>query len=114
MLIKLRIELNFHCVFYFSLFKRLEYDAYRNDLENVQMGPRDSTSTPRIEDAKTKFDEHKQKYETLRADVAIKLKFLEENKVTHLFCFLNNYFLIPTSHKFLFNSNTFEEFYTLI
>lgn len=60
---------------------RLEYDAYRNDLENVQMGPRDSTSTPRIEDAKTKFDEHKQKYETLRADVAIKLKFLEENKV---------------------------------
>ncbi|XP_029636030.1 arfaptin-2 isoform X2 [Octopus sinensis] len=60
---------------------RLEYDAYRNDLEFAQMGPRDSNSIPKVEDAKTKFEEHKQKYESLRADVAIKLNFLEENKV---------------------------------
>ncbi|XP_048776141.1 arfaptin-2-like isoform X3 [Ostrea edulis] len=60
---------------------RLEYDAYRSDVESLQLGPRDSTPAQRIEEAQRKFEEHKAKFEKLRGDVAIKLKFLDENRV---------------------------------
>ncbi|XP_062584982.1 arfaptin-2-like isoform X1 [Saccostrea cucullata] len=60
---------------------RLEYDAYRNDVEALQLGPRDSTPAQKIEEAKKKFEDHKEKFEKLRGDVAIKLKFLDENRV---------------------------------
>ena len=36
----------------------------------------------RIDAAQLQFQVHKDKYEQLRADVTIKLKFLEENKVS--------------------------------
>ncbi|KAM9019652.1 arfaptin-2 isoform 2-T2 [Ara ararauna] len=60
---------------------RLEYDAYRTDLEELSMGPRDAGTLSRLDAAQSHFQSHKDKYEKLRADVAIKLKFLEENKV---------------------------------
>ncbi|KAM6341423.1 LOW QUALITY PROTEIN: arfaptin-2 [Podargus strigoides] len=60
---------------------RLEYDAYRTDLEELSVAPRDAGSLCRLEAAQGQFQSHKEKYERLRADVAIKLKFLEENKV---------------------------------
>ncbi|KAM8820474.1 arfaptin-2 isoform 2-T2 [Eudromia elegans] len=60
---------------------RLEYDAYRTDLEELSMGPRDAGTLCRLDAAQSHFQSHKDKYEKLRADVAIKLKFLEENKV---------------------------------
>ncbi|NWR59880.1 ARFP2 protein, partial [Bucorvus abyssinicus] len=60
---------------------RLEYDAYRTDLEELSMGPRDAGTLCRLDAAQSQFQSHKDKYEKLRADVAIKLKFLEENKV---------------------------------
>ncbi|XP_043359886.1 arfaptin-2 isoform X6 [Dermochelys coriacea] len=60
---------------------RLEYDAYRTDLEELSMGPRDTTTLCRLDAAQSHFQSHKEKYEKLRADVAIKLKFLEENKI---------------------------------
>lgn len=60
---------------------RLEYDAYRTDLEELSMGPRDAGAVSRLDAAQSQFQSHKDKYEKLRADVAIKLKFLEENKV---------------------------------
>ena len=50
-------------------------------MEALQLGPRDSTTIPKIEEAQRKFTYHKEKYDRLRGDVAIKLKFLEENKV---------------------------------
>ncbi|XP_032909075.1 arfaptin-2 isoform X3 [Catharus ustulatus] len=59
---------------------RLEYDAYRTDLEELSMGPRDASAVSRLDAAQSQFQSHKDKYEKLRADVAIKLKFLEENK----------------------------------
>ncbi|XP_026517654.1 arfaptin-2-like, partial [Terrapene carolina triunguis] len=59
----------------------LEYDAYRTDLEELSMGPRDASTLCRLDAAQTHFQSHKGKYEKLRADVAIKLKFLEENKI---------------------------------
>eukprot|EP00058_Branchiostoma_floridae_P015492 XP_002600980.1 hypothetical protein BRAFLDRAFT_79183 [Branchiostoma floridae] len=47
---------------------RVEYDAYRTDLEQLVIIP----SCCRA---------HKDKFDRLRGDVAVKLKFLEENKV---------------------------------
>ncbi|NXB92847.1 ARFP2 protein, partial [Vidua chalybeata] len=61
--------------------RRLEYDAYRTDLEELSMGPRDAGAVSRLDAAQSQFQSHKDKYEKLRADVAIKLKFLEENKI---------------------------------
>ncbi|XP_016381446.1 arfaptin-2b isoform X4 [Sinocyclocheilus rhinocerous] len=60
---------------------RLEFDAYRADLEELNMGPRDAVTMARIEAAQQQYQIHKEKYERLRSDVSIKLKFLEENKV---------------------------------
>ncbi|ELU14054.1 hypothetical protein CAPTEDRAFT_154485 [Capitella teleta] len=60
---------------------RVEYDAYRADLDAWNQAPRDSTTIARLEDAQKKFSGHKEKFDRLRADVAIKLKFLDENKV---------------------------------
>ncbi|XP_023661114.1 arfaptin-2b isoform X7 [Paramormyrops kingsleyae] len=60
---------------------RLEFDAYRADLEELNLGPRDAVTLARIETAQNEYQDHKDKYERLRSDVSVKLKFLEENKV---------------------------------
>ncbi|XP_071755417.1 arfaptin-2b isoform X1 [Centroberyx gerrardi] len=60
---------------------RLEFDAYRSDLEELSLGPRDAVAMARIDAAQQQYQVHKDKYEHLRSDVIIKLKFLEENKV---------------------------------
>ncbi|XP_078140262.1 arfaptin-2-like isoform X1 [Centroberyx gerrardi] len=60
---------------------RLEFDAYRSDLEEMSLGPRDAAAMVRIEMAQQEYQVHRDKYERLRSDVTIKLKFLEENKV---------------------------------
>ncbi|XP_041822657.1 arfaptin-1 isoform X1 [Chelmon rostratus] len=62
-------------------FARVEYDAYRTDLEELNLGPRDATTMPKIELSQQQFQIHREKYERMRNDVSIKLKFLEENKV---------------------------------
>ncbi|KAM9434085.1 arfaptin-1 isoform 5-T6 [Clarias gariepinus] len=60
---------------------RIEYDAYRTDLEELNLGPRDASTLPKIEQSQAQFQIHREKYEKMRNDVAVKLKFLEENKV---------------------------------
>ncbi|XP_031719670.1 arfaptin-2-like isoform X3 [Anarrhichthys ocellatus] len=60
---------------------RLEFDAYRSDLEELSLGPRDSATMVRIDMAQHDYQIYRDKYERLRSDVTIKLKFLEENKV---------------------------------
>ncbi|XP_029302930.1 arfaptin-2-like isoform X3 [Cottoperca gobio] len=60
---------------------RLEFDAYRSDLEELSLGPRDAAAMVRIEMAQHDYQIHRDKYERLRSDVTIKLKFLDENKV---------------------------------
>lgn len=64
-----------------SLCCRVEYDAYRTDLEELNLGPRDATTLPKIEQSQIQFQIHREKYEKMRNDVSIKLQFLEENKV---------------------------------
>lgn len=60
---------------------RLEFDAYRSDLEELSQGPRDAVAMARIEAAQQQYQVHKEKYERLRSDVTIKIRFMEENKV---------------------------------
>ncbi|KAM6440835.1 arfaptin-1 isoform 6-T9 [Liasis olivaceus] len=60
---------------------RIEYDAYRTDLEELNLGPRDANTLPKIEQSQQLFQVHKEKYDKMRNDVSVKLKFLEENKV---------------------------------
>ncbi|XP_060902975.1 arfaptin-2-like isoform X3 [Labrus mixtus] len=60
---------------------RLEFDAYRSDMEELSLGPRDAATMVRIEMAQHDYQIHRDKFERLRSDVTIKLKFLEENKV---------------------------------
>lgn len=60
---------------------RVEYDAYRTDLEELNLGPRDAATMPKIELSQQQFQIHRAKYERMRNDVSVKLKFLEENKV---------------------------------
>ncbi|XP_028455526.1 arfaptin-1 isoform X3 [Perca flavescens] len=62
-------------------FARVEYDAYRTDLEELNLGPRDAAAMPKIEHCQQQFQIHREKYERMRNDVSVKLKFLEENKV---------------------------------
>uniref|UniRef100_A0A8C5R6U0 ARF interacting protein 2 n=1 Tax=Leptobrachium leishanense TaxID=445787 RepID=A0A8C5R6U0_9ANUR len=61
---------------------RLEFDAYRADLEELSLGPRDAATLCRIEIAQQNFQAHRVKYEKLRGDVTIKLRFLQENKAS--------------------------------
>lgn len=76
-----------HCAFRFFFLVlfllRIEYDAYRTDLEELNLGPRDANTLPKIEQSQQLFQVHKEKYDKMRNDVSIKLKFLEENKVSY-------------------------------
>ncbi|XP_028973671.2 arfaptin-1 isoform X2 [Esox lucius] len=60
---------------------RVEYDAYRCDLEDLNLGPRDTATLPKLEQAQRTFQNHREKYERSRDDLSVKLKLLEENKV---------------------------------
>lgn len=63
---------------------RVEYDAYRADMESLQLGPKDATTQAKLHESQLKYDRQKQKFDKLRQDVAVKLKFLDENKVSSL------------------------------
>lgn len=75
---------------------RIEYDAYRSDLEILLQSPISQSNA--LADAQRAHDEHKVEFEKLRADVSVKLRFLNENrvKVSHFYMVfsivLNGYF----------------------
>ena len=62
---------------------RIEYDAYRTDLELLAQDAKNEAGNNaiRLEEAQTNYDQHKHNFEKLRSDVSIKLKFLDENRV---------------------------------
>lgn len=62
---------------------RIEYDAYRTDLETQEA----QGQSLKTEEARRSFNEQKDKFESLRSNLQIKMKFLEENKVS-LFSFV--------------------------
>ncbi|GLH14871.1 Arfaptin-2 [Gryllus bimaculatus] len=60
---------------------RIEYDAYRTDLELLAQAPKTEANTARLEEAQHHYELHKTSFEKLRSDVSIKLKFLDENRI---------------------------------
>lgn len=44
--------------------------------------PRDSSSGQKVEDAQKRYQAHKDKFDKLRADVMVKMQFLDENRVS--------------------------------
>lgn len=57
---------------------RIEYDAYRTDLEGLTSKPEGAIG---VEEAQQNFELHRQHFMKLRTEVAIKMKFLDENRV---------------------------------
>ena len=52
---------------------RIEYDAYRTDLEALAQATKsDGSNAARLEEAQVNYEEHKQNFEKLRSDVSIK------------------------------------------
>lgn len=63
---------------------RVEYDAYRTDLENLTS--KADGAAVGVEEAQQNFEIHRQHFMKLRTEVAIKMKFLDENRVRHRNC----------------------------
>lgn len=61
-----------------KLFYRVEYDAYRMDLESSVNAEANANG----DETQKSYAKHKENYEKLRADVAVKMQFLDENRVS--------------------------------
>merc|ERR1711887_357693 len=60
---------------------RVEYDAYRGDLDYYREAPKTEVNQMKLGETETSFNNKKAEFEKLRSDVQIKLKFLDENRV---------------------------------
>ena len=61
---------------------RVEYDAYRTDLEYYrETAAKAPSSAAKLAEVEQSFELKKGEFEKLRSDVQIKLKFLDENRV---------------------------------
>ncbi|KAK0143431.1 Arfaptin-1 [Merluccius polli] len=60
---------------------RVEYDAYRCDLEELNLGPRDVSTRTKLEQAERNLQNQRKRYLQSRDDLSVKLRLLEENKV---------------------------------
>ncbi|XP_039266052.2 arfaptin-2-like [Styela clava] len=72
---------------------RVEFDAYRTELETLALSPRTAATVSKQGAAEVNFNKQKELYEKLRKDVGVKLQFLDENRVKvmqkHLLLFHN-------------------------
>ncbi|CAG5108603.1 Oidioi.mRNA.OKI2018_I69.chr1.g3871.t2.cds [Oikopleura dioica] len=59
---------------------RIEYDAYRNQLEELQMTQRNAMSG-KVRETQFKMDQARAAYEQKRSDVGVKLELLDENRI---------------------------------
>ncbi|CAG0916733.1 unnamed protein product [Notodromas monacha] len=60
---------------------RVEFDAYRTDMERVAQEPKSDASAAKMRESQQMYDSHRNRYEKLRGNVSVKLKFLHENRV---------------------------------
>lgn len=67
---------------------RIEYDAYRTDLESLM--PKADGAVD-FDEAQKNFEAHRQNFMKLRAEVTIKMKFLDENRVSYLYKIVRNF-----------------------
>ena len=63
---------------------RIEYDAYRTDLEFYGAARDTEINQLRLAETQLRFNEKKTEFEKLRSDVQIKLKFLDDNRVSRV------------------------------
>ena len=68
------------------IFFRTEYDAYRSDLEYYSTAPKTEINLTKQRETEDVFNRQKLEFERLRSDVQIKLKFLDENRVSSINC----------------------------
>lgn len=72
---------------------RVEYDAYRTELESLKLSPRTAAVISKQGAAEVNFTKQKAIYDKLRDDVGVKIQFLDENRVKvmqkHLLLFHN-------------------------
>ena len=65
---------------------RVRYDAFRSDLESlryaVEANPNNASKKNKLDQAELDFEANKTQYDNLRSDVSIKLKYLDENRVS--------------------------------
>lgn len=54
------------------------------DLETLAQAPHCDANVARIDEAQLNYEKYKEEFEKLRNDVEVKLKFLEENRVSTL------------------------------
>ena len=71
---------------------RVEYDAYRTDLEYYAANKNSEANEQKMSETQISFNNKKAEFEQLRSDVQIKLKFLDENRVSgstdfFIFCY---------------------------
>ncbi len=59
----------------------MEYDANRCDVERLQALPPTEQKNQQVSQLEAELANFKEKYEKLRKDVIIKIKFLDENRV---------------------------------
>ena len=60
---------------------RLEYDAYRFDMEILQNSPQTDQKKEQLKNLEQELLVYKENYEKLKNDVLIKTKFLDENRI---------------------------------
>uniref|UniRef100_A0A8D8V8M0 Arfaptin-2 n=1 Tax=Cacopsylla melanoneura TaxID=428564 RepID=A0A8D8V8M0_9HEMI len=61
---------------------RVEYDAYRTDLELLlQVSSNVDSNCSHLDEAQRNFQTHRESFEKLRNDVVVKLRFLDENRI---------------------------------
>merc|ERR1711970_435861 len=60
---------------------RVEYDAYRSDLDYYREAPKTEVNQMKLAETEASFNTKKTEFEKLRSDVQIKLRFLDENRV---------------------------------
>lgn len=60
---------------------RVEYDAYRVDLEELNLRPRDASTLPKLERAQRDFQDQRERYQKIRQDLNVKVQLLQQNKV---------------------------------
>merc|ERR1711935_597262 len=60
---------------------RVEFDAYRTNMEEVQMAPRRDMTGHKLREAQMQMDRARAEYERKRQDVAVKLQLLDENRI---------------------------------
>lgn len=61
---------------------RVEFDAYRSELEVLKLAPRTEANILKQANAQANYNTNKSIYDKLRADVGVKLQFLDENRVS--------------------------------